>query len=157
MIDNKVKIYLIGEHRIKTLESEDPFLFNYNWEQSVTNGLGYPPIRECCPLAEEEQSELIRHLGKMDLCVSRRNHCEEHQMASTLFNDLSNMEEEYIELRKYYNGLVEAITQHLNRVNKKTSTLVERTTIDKEKSSQKPKRNDNFFKKIYGCLREKYF
>lgn len=102
MIDNQMRAYLTGrKNRDKILVINYPFLFLYKLESTITNELGYEPIRQNMPL-KEECGDLIRHLGEMDLRVCERALYTEKMFAQVFFSSLSRLEDVYNDEVKGY-------------------------------------------------------
>lgn len=96
MIRNKALLILRYKDAIIQYESQNPALFLYCWEQAVTNGLGYNPVRKSRQESKVENTEGLRkHLANMDLQVSLREIREHRKKLIQLFEELISIEENY--------------------------------------------------------------
>ena len=100
MIDNKFRLRLVRKNKyVKTLAVRNPLFFDYDWEQKVTNGLGYDLMMEEFERKYiETEGDLIRHLGDMDLLVAKRENQFEIAIKNELFCAVSGLDSSYREV-----------------------------------------------------------
>lgn len=146
-----------GFERQLITPSRNPKYKKFHLQSEVTNGMGYNPIRTEKPKIETE-SDLIRHLGEMELRCQINETNDEYFTKCEVGSALYQTERAYLEQTRKINELCDLIKIRLigsERENRELTDTVEQneanTNSRKEKHLEEQKKYQGF-RQISGAL-----